>query len=132
MGGGKEGVGNSAGSFRKIFAHGWEHDAFVKVRSPLRSNTVSFRLCPSLSADPRVYMCVYALRIEYRRKRGSPMGVSEPRYSAHHAYSDGPSPSPSRPPSGTMTGRDLLSDPWRERMEGGGERGERRTERDSA
>lgn len=49
------------------------------------------------------------------------MGVSEPRYSAHHAYSDGPSPSPSRPPSGTMTGRDLLSDPWprereRERM----------------
>lgn len=25
----------------------------------------------------------------------------------------GPSPSPSRPPSGTTTGRDLLSDPWR-------------------
>ena len=79
-----------------------------------------------------MYMCVHALRVEYRRKRGSPMGVSEPRYSAHHAYSDGPSPSPSRPPSGTMTGRDLLSDPWRERMEGGGERGERRTERGSA
>lgn len=52
-------------------------------------------------------------------KGGSPMGVSGTSLLTAPCLWCGPSPSPSRPPSGTMTGRDLLSDPWRERMEGG-------------
>lgn len=61
MAGGKEGVGNLAGSFRKIFAHGWEHDAFIKFVH--RRRTLSPSVYPSLSADPRVYMCA---RVAYR------------------------------------------------------------------